>query len=72
MTHAHTVLFLWKRHNRSPASATAPAVQPWAGHFISKAVLQLSQLHRQLIHPCTEQHNSLMAIKQLVLSTCKC
>lgn len=56
----------------APASATASEAQPRAGHSISEAVPQLSQLHRQLIPPCTAEHNSLMPIKQLVLSTCKC
>lgn len=55
----------------APASATASPAQPGAGHSISEAVPQLSQLHRQLIPPRTAEQSSLMPIKQSVLSTCK-
>lgn len=62
---------LWRRHKHSSLLAAASRAQPGAGHCSSEAVPQLSQLHRQSIPPRSAEQDSLMPIKQLVLSTCK-
>lgn len=64
-----SVFALWKRHNLS--SSLCHSI-PSSGHSLSQAVVQLAQLHRQRAPPCTAEQNSLMPIKQLVLSTWMC
>lgn len=66
-----SVCALWRRHKHSSLLAAASRAQPGAGHCSSEAVPQLSQLHRQSIPPRSAEQDSLMPIKQLVLSTCK-